>query len=79
MMPETHKVIIDKVINLNQNSNLLRDERSDAIGALKAAISTMAIGLPGDFANLCTNVAPNVRFDIRQTDANGLGGILNSW
>jgi hypothetical protein len=79
MMPETQKVIIDKVINANLNLNLLRDEKSDAIGALRAAISTMATGLPGDFPKLCTNVAPNVRFDIRQTDANGLGGILNAW
>jgi hypothetical protein len=51
MMPEETRVIIDKIITHEPTSSEhnLKDERSDAIGALRQAVSSLATGLPGDF------------------------------
>jgi hypothetical protein len=78
--PEQSRIIISRHYPAPQaTEHHLKDERSDLIGALRNAINQMNIGQPGDFPKLVTNVQPNVRFDIKQTDANGLGGILNAW
>ena len=63
----------------NTPSTLLGDERSDLLESLRIGINAMQSPLPGNFGGLVANVATNQRFDIQQTDMNGVEGILSGW
>lgn len=39
----------------------------------------MATDLPGNFGNLVANIVTNNKFDIQQTDMNGVEGVLDNW
>ena len=58
---------------------MLGDAKEDLIRSLKAGVQALRTDLPLNFGRLVTNLETNHRFDIRETDTNGVEGVLKEW